>query len=95
MHCTATNGGTRTSTECPGALPANARTVPFTAAPNSRRPGTGNAGSRNHSPTSNTAARTSAASTLCRTIPKSYRAPPTQKTTMTTYHLEVYRDDRW
>lgn len=66
MHCTATNGGTRTSTECPGALPANARTVPFTAAPNSRRPGTGNAGSRNHSPTPNTAARTCAGSTTFR-----------------------------
>lgn len=58
MHCTATNGGTRTSTECPGASPANARAVPRTAAAISLRPGCATAPSRNHSPTTATAART-------------------------------------
>ncbi len=58
MHCTATNGGTRTSTECPGALAANARAVPFTAAPNSARPGAATPASPNHCATANTAART-------------------------------------
>ncbi|PKV78072.1 hypothetical protein ATK86_2433 [Nocardia fluminea] len=94
MHCTATNGGTRTSTECPGALPAKARTVPFTAAPNSRRPGTGNPGSRNHSPTPNTAARTSAGSTTFRpaipeTLPISYRSEPASQISELSSRLDL------
>ncbi|VFA93927.1 Uncharacterised protein [Nocardia farcinica] len=65
-HCTATNGGTRTSTECPGADPANARAVARTAAPTSFRPGSPAPASINHPRTAPTAARNSPASTLRR-----------------------------
>ena len=62
MHCTATNGGIRTSTLDPGAAAANARAVTRTASPTTERPGSGAVPSRSHSATASTAPRTATGS---------------------------------
>ena len=49
MHCTATNGDTRTSTLAPGAMAASVRAVNRTASASSVRPGSGRLSSRSHS----------------------------------------------
>src|SRR5690606_26225044 len=51
MHCTATNGGMRTSTLAPGARAARVRAVIRTAAPMSARGGSGWSSSRSQAPT--------------------------------------------
>jgi hypothetical protein len=66
MHCTATKGGTRTSTLAPGAIAARVRAVSRTASPNSVRAGVGRLPSRNQSTTADTAARVFAGSALRR-----------------------------
>lgn len=71
-HCTATKGGTRTSTEWPGAAAARVRTVARTAAASSGRAGAGVESSRSHALTAATAARSSVGSTFARpaTMPR-------------------------
>ena len=66
IHCTATNGGTRISTDAPGAAAASVRAVSRTASANSPRPGAGASPSRSHASIANTAARVFAGSAALR-----------------------------
>lgn len=70
-HCTAANGGTRTSTLCPGASCARAAVVVLQAAATASRDGR-SPSPRTHSATASTADRTSAPSTV-RTMTGSLR----------------------
>ena len=65
-HCTATNGGTRTSTLAPGASAASVRAVSRTAFARASRSGAGRDPSRNQSATASMACRVFAGSALSR-----------------------------
>ena len=66
MHCTATKGGTLSSTLAPGAEVASVRAVSRTADASWSRAGVGNEASRSQSATASTAARVCAGSTARR-----------------------------
>lgn len=68
MHCTAANGGIRTSTLAPGASAASVRAVSRTAAANTSVSGAGNVSSRNQSARANTTCRVFAGSTRSRAL---------------------------
>jgi hypothetical protein len=83
-HCTATNGGTRTSTLAPGASAASVRAVSRTAFAKASRSGAGWDPSRNQSATASMACRVFAGSALSRAgIPAIRRCaaalPPTSR----------------
>src|ERR1700677_693948 len=68
MHCTAANGGIRTSTLAPGASAARVRAVSRTAVPSAARSGGGRVSSHNQSATASTTCRVFAGSALSRAV---------------------------